>query len=293
MKKQTITKKQFEEMYQTEEICLQKIFDLKYKHQKLCEKCKKPFKYHKLKNLKLYSCQFCGWNIAPTANTIFHKSETPLTNWFYIIYLFSVSKNGVSAMEVQRQLGCTYKTAWRIANRVRYLFDEASNSLKNIVEVDESYVGGKGEHNKRGRGSENKTPVFGILERKGKIIAKVTGDTKRKTVMPIIRENITIGTTVMSDEYLPYRSLTKEGYIHEMVNHGEKEFVRYTENNVIHTNSLEGFWSQLKRSIHGTYHAVSPKFLQHYVNEFSYRYNYRFSSVPLFSLLMEKAAQKV
>src|SRR5437762_11663604 len=115
MKLPTITKKQFDEMYPGEDVCLQKIFDLKYADQKVCEKCQKPFKYHKLKGLKLYSCQFCGWNIAPTANTMFHKSATPLTNWFYIIYLFSVSKNGVSAMEVQRQLGCTYKTAWRIA----------------------------------------------------------------------------------------------------------------------------------------------------------------------------------
>src|SRR3989344_3781808 len=123
MKKAQLTRKQFQELYPDDIACLQKLYGLKYAKTKTCEKCHKPFKYHKLKGLRLYSCQFCGWNIAPTANTIFHKSSTPLVDWFYSIYLFSVSKNGVSAMELQRHLGVTYKTAWRIANRIRMLFD--------------------------------------------------------------------------------------------------------------------------------------------------------------------------
>lgn len=289
MKTKELTKKKFEELYPSEDVCLEKIFQEKYKDTKTCEKCGKAFKYHKLRNLKLYSCQFCGWNIAPTANTIFHKSSTPLTDWFYAIYLFSISKNGVSAMELQRQLGCTYKTAWRIANRVRFLFNETNGKLSKTVELDETYVGGKGGNNKRGRGSENKTPVFGAVERQGEIIAKVTADTKKRTVMPIIRKHVEIGSTVMTDEYRPYNTLAKEGYIHGTVNHGIKEYV----NGEIHTNTLEGFWSQLKRSINGTYHAVSPKYLQNYVDEFSYRYNHRSSLEPLFLALANKAAQKV
>ena len=187
-------------------------------------------------------------------------------------------------MELQRQLGFTYKTAWRIAKQIRQLFKEANSAFSKTTELDETYIGGKGGNNKRGRGSENKTPVFGMVERKGSIKATVVGDTKMKTVMPIIRGNVALGTEIMTDEYLPYRSLTKEGYKHQTVNHGSKEYVRGD----VHTNTLEGFWSQLKRSINGTYHAVSPKYLQTYVNEFSYRYNRRFYPIPLFHLMLSR-----
>lgn len=123
-----------------------------------------------------------------------------------------------------------------------------------------------------------------MVERKGNIKALVTIDTKRKTVMPIIREHVKVGTEVMTDEYLPYKTLTKEGYTHQTVNPGLKEYVRGD----IHVNTLEGFWSQLKRSINGTYHAVSPKYLQSYVNEFSYRYNRRFYLISLFYLMLAR-----
>ncbi len=189
-------------------------------------------------------------------------------------------------MELQRQIGCTYKCAWRIAKQIRELFEQNKEVLSKIVELDETYVGGKGKNNKRGRGSENKTPVFGMVERKGMVKAKVTVDTKRKTVMPIIREHVKIGTKVMTDEYLPYQSLTKEGYKHDTIAHGAKEYVRGN----VHVNTLEGFWSQMKRAIDGTYHAVSPKYLQQYVNEFVYRYNYRASSLPIFDLMISQVS---
>lgn len=283
------TIKEFNKQYPTDEVCLDEIFQARFGHIKECPKCKKETKFNRITTRKCYCCQFCGYQLHPVANTIFHKSDTPLTNWFYAIYLFSVSKNGVSAMELQRQLGCTYKTAWRMAKQIRQLFEENKDALSGIVELDETYVGGKGGHNKRGRGSENKTPVFGMVERKGAIKAKVTVDTKRKTVMPIIRKHIAIGSDVMTDEYLPYRSLTKEGYHHQTVNHGHREYAR----GEVYTNTLEGFWSQMKRSINGTYHAVSPKYLQTYVDEFSYRYNCRFSPEPLFSLLLSQVVKQV
>ena len=187
-------------------------------------------------------------------------------------------------MELQRQLGVTYKCAWRIANKVRTLFSDETPQLNNIVEIDETYVGGKGKNNKRGRGAENKTPVFGMAERKGLLRAKVTVDTKKETVMPIIKEHVKIGSNIMSDEYLPYQSLSREGFNHQSINHSQKQYV----NGLIHTNTIEGFWSQLKRSVNGTYHMVSPKYLQEYVNEFSYRYNQREKARPIFSLLLER-----
>lgn len=278
----------FSKQYPNDDVCLDEIFKARFGEIKECPKCKKETKFNRISTRKCYCCQFCGFQLHPVANTIFHKSDTPLKNWFYALYLFSVSKNGVSAMELQRQLGCTYKTAWRMAKQIRLLFEENKDALQGIVELDETYVGGKGGNNKRGRGSENKTPVFGMVERKGAIKAKVTVDTKRKTVMPIIRNHVVIGADVMTDEYLPYRSLTKEGYSHQTVAHGAKEYVRGN----VHVNTLEGFWSQLKRSINGTYHAVSPKYLQTYVDEFSFRYNYRSSSEPLFSLLLAEVVKR-
>lgn len=277
----------FHQTYPDDDSCLDAIFRARYGDIKVCPKCQKETKFNRIKARKCYCCQFCGFQLHPVSGTIFHKSDTPLKNWFYALYLFSTSKNGVSAMELQRQLGCTYKTAWRIAKQIRVLFEENREVLSKIVEMDETYMGGKGGNNKRGRGSENKTPVFGMVERKGIVKARVTVDTKRKTVMPIIRAHVKIGTVVMTDEYLPYQSLKKEGYRHKTIAHGAKEYVRGS----VHVNTLEGFWSQLKRSINGTYHAVSPKYLQQYVNEFSYRYNRRFSSDPLFSLLLAQAVR--
>ena len=298
------SRKQFEELYPTDEACLQKIFLLKYGDTNKCAKCNKPFKYHKLKNLRLYSCQFCGWNIAPTANTIFHKSPTPLVDWFYVIYLFSISKNGLSAKEIERHLGVTYKCAWRIANRVRMLFDTTDSGnntsggiLKNTVEIDETYWGGvsKGlkakEYKDRGAGYKrsSKKTIFGMVERGGMIKAKVVVNAKRIKVLPLIREHIEIGTEVMSDKLHAYRILPELGYPHQSVNHTRQEWTR----GKVYTNTIEGFWSQLKRSLNGTYHMVSPKYLQSYVNEFSWRYNQRKNPVPAFYLLSDNLGLKV
>jgi transposase-like protein len=255
----------------------------------VCPKCQRVNQYHLQGNTSHFVCACGGHQLSPKKDTIFEKSDTDLYKWFYALFLFSKSKNGVSGKEVQRQIQCTYKCAWRICFQIRTMFEEHNVTLSDIVETDETYVGGVGGNNKRGRGSENKTPVFGLLQRKERVIAKVTSDTKRKTVMPIIKEHVEIGTRMMTDEYLPYRSLPKEGYIHETVEHSAKEFVKYTDKEPIHVNSMEGFWSQLKRSINGTHHAVSPKHLQHYVDEFSWKYNHR--AFPVFELLMAKVAK--
>ena len=294
MSKAKFTKKDFDKFYQTDDSCLDKIFKLKHRDTTHCHKCNNKFSYYRLRELKLYSCAYCGHNIAPTANTIFHKSSTSLKDWFYAIYLFSVSKNGISGKELQRQLGTTYKTAWRIANRIRRLFDENINPLNNMVEIDETFCGGKESNkhahkktpNTQGRSAKTKTPILGAVERKGNIIAKVVSDTKSSTIKPFVKENIKLTAEVKTDEYKSYKALGKLGYNHDTVNHDMKEYVRGDT----HTNTLEGFWSQLKRSINGTYHFVSPKYLQTYINEFAYRYNRREAEIPIFQSLIQKVA---
>ncbi|WP_316353625.1 IS1595 family transposase [Candidatus Trichorickettsia mobilis] len=297
IKKEKFTIKQFNEKYIDDNACLHQIFLNRYSYLENCPKCNDKFSYHKVTDRKCYACAYCGNQLHPLADTIFHKSSTSLKNWFYAIFLFSTSKNGVSAKELERQLGVTYKCAYRIAKQIRKLFDENVSMLTNIVEIDETYVGGKEinkhKHKKtpsnQGRSLKTKSAVLGAVERQGNIIAKVVNHTQSSIVKPFVRDNICITAEVKTDEYKVYNSLKFMGYSHDTVDHGKKEYV----NGDTHTNNLEGFWSQLKRSINGTYHSVSPKYLQTYVNEFAYRYNRRNDITPLFKSMIKKVLMLV
>jgi transposase len=280
------TVKTFNERFPDDDSCLDYMFEQAYRSRIACPKCGivEP-SYYRVKNRKCYECKDCGNQIHPLANTIFHKSSTSLKDWFYVIYLFSVAKNGVSAKEIERHLGVTYKCAWRIAKQVRELMNESTAPLSGTVETDETYIGGR----KRGRDItfQGKEAVFGMVERKGKVQAMHVKTVGARVLLPKLRENIAVGTIVYSDQARVYSTLKHLGYIHASVNHSMGEYGR----GVVHTNTIEGFWGQLKRSVDGTYHCVSPKYLQSYVNEFVYRYNYRLQ--PVFPVLIASAARRV
>ena len=248
MKHYTI--KMFRTDYNTNEKCLRAVFQNRYGKDFECPKCRTKGKWYLIEARKRLDCS-CGYGIYPLAGTIFHKSETPLKDWFYAIYLFASSRNGVAAKEIERQLGVTYKTAWRMAKQIRLLFAQGNQTLSGMVETDETYVGGK-RLGKRGLGAEGKTIVFGMTERKGKMKAQVVPNAKRTTILPILNSTIEKNSTVLTDELNIYRTVASHGYAHETVKHKIYEYVR----GKVHTNSIEGFWSQLKRSLDGTHHAI-------------------------------------
>ncbi|MBU6321066.1 MAG: IS1595 family transposase [Patescibacteria group bacterium] len=241
--------------------------------------------YHKIAGRKAYANNK-GHHIHPLAGTIFEKSSTSLTIWFHVIFLFATSKNGVSAMEIQRQTGVTYKTAWRMGHQIRKLMEQDKNPLTGEVEADETFYGKGGTHATK---FKNKQAVLGAVERKGRIKVKAVPNRQAAIVLPFIKENVVRGSKVVTDEYRGYDKLSYSayGYTHRNVKHGKHHMLWKGE----HTNTIEGFWGQFKKSVRGTYAFVSPQHLQAYLNEFAWRYNERTSSVPLFQLLALKAAQ--
>lgn len=263
------TIKQFQEEFPNDDVCLDYIFQQKY------PECSKG--WYRVKGRKAYA-NAKGEQITPLSKTIFEKSSTPLTLWLYAIYLFSQSKNGVSAKELERQLGVTYKCAWRIGKQIRSLMSQDGDMLKGVVEADETYYG---KYMKKGQGGKGKSPILGVVERGGQVRAKVD---RREThlILNNIKDNVEVGTAIMSDKLGAYKKTLKLGYGHMSVNHWKKEYVR----GIVHTNTIEGFWGQLKRSIKGTYHFVSPQHLQSYVEEFAFRYNHRES--PIFQTLISR-----
>ena len=290
--------KEFNKKFPDDEACLEYLFKRDYGHLTKCPNCSNKFSYSKRGGTKAYQCNYCGNPISPTANTIFHKSSTSLKNWFYVIFLFAKSKNGVAAKEIERQLGVTYKCAWRICKKVRELLAEnddndfTDSGSNNGYEIDETYVGGK-EKNKhynkktlhaQGRSLKAKIPVIGIVQKGGSIVAKVTTNTSNVVINKLLKKYVPVNSEVHTDEYRGYSNLKKIGYKHKKCNHSKGKFVVKGS----HTNTIEGFWSQLKRSVHGTYHAVSPKYLQTYVNEFAFRFNLRQSKKPIFDCILER-----
>jgi transposase-like protein len=274
---------QFNQEFPTEDACLDKVFQKRYGDVDTCPSCGViGTKFYRVKGRKCYACMHCGYQLHPLAETIFHKSSTPLKSWFYAIYLFSVSKNGVAAKEIERHVGVTYKTAHRMARQIRSLMQEDGSigGPGSILEADETYYGPKIE----GRvGPYKKTPILGVVERGGSVRAIVSDTASTRRTKAFFSKAVTLGSMLHTDESSIYRWTNKE-MIHETVNHSIGEYARGN----ITTNTIEGFWGQMKRSIDGTYHCVSPKYLQFYVNEFAFRYSHRGEAV--YPLLWELAA---
>ena len=292
MEKYTI--KHFDQQFPDEDSCLEFIKQARWPDGVHCTKCDKVTGHYRIKGRKVYSCEFCGVHVSPTADTIFHKSSTSLKTWFHAMFLMASTRTGISAKQLERETGVTYKTAWRMFTQIRKLMaQEDGISLFGEVEVDETYIGGK-EANKHsskklraGRGPVGKTVVVGLVERKGNAVVEVQPDSKASTIVSMIQEHVhPYDATIYTDEHGAYNHLSFLGYAHETVAHSAKQYVAGRA----HTNNIEGFWSNTKRGIDGVHHAVSPKYLQSYLDSYVFRFNHRNSTTPMFSQLMEQVS---
>lgn len=272
-----------------DDACLEWLKNYRWPEGIHCQKCDRVTKHHLMKTRRSYSCQECGEHVHPTARTIFHKSRTPLTLWFHAVYLMAQTRGGISAKQVERETGVTYKTAWRMCRLIRSRLDEGGDPLSGEVEVDEAYFGGRRRGGKTGRGAEGKTPVVGMAQRKGRIKAVAVPNIKSATILPIIRDSVEKGTTIYSDELKIYDALGYMGYGHKRILHSSGVYVVGD----IYTNTVEGFWSLVKRGISGVYHYVSPKYLQHYLNEYAFRYNHRNDTRPMFQSFLHRVGTPV
>lgn len=286
---------QYKAQYPDDDACLKAIFDRRHGPEPVCQGCGvKPAKFHKITGRRAYACQDCGFHDYPCAGTVFEHSSTPLNQWFHAMYLLTATRNGVSAKELQRQLGVTYKCAWRIGHQLRDLMAARAKAqnpgpLSGHVEMDETYIGGKIKVAKRGKGNylKNKSTVFGMVQRNGALRSMVVENERRETLLPIVQKNVAEGTTVSTDMHGSYKPLKGLGYKHGRVNHNIEEWVR----GIHHTNTIEGFWSHLKRGIKSTHASVSRKHLQRYVNEFSFRFNNRDNPADMFNRLVKQVSR--
>jgi transposase-like protein len=264
-----------------------------------CEKCQQERKHYRVRGRTAYACDHCGTHIYPLAGSIFEKSTTSLRLWFYAAYLMGSTRCGISAKQIQRETGVTYKTAWRMFRQIRSLMSEGDLQLEGpTVEVDEMYYGGvrKGGTGRPMRGDKKKTPVVAIVQRHGRVAAKAVRDVRGCTLLSAIRKHVVPGSLIYTDELAGYEGIsamqTKDGepagYIHRTIKHSDKVYVRGD----IHTNTVEGFWSLVKRGIGGVYHSVGQKYLQSYLDEYTFRYNRREMGNQQFRAILERVSER-
>ena len=267
---------EFERQFPDDVTCLGYLVKTLYPNGIFCPKCQRVTKHHRNSGRPAYSCQFCGRHEHPMVGTIFENSATSLKLWFYAMYLMASTRCGISAKQLERELGVTYKTAWRMFNKIRSLASAAETAAPPLggdgesVEMDETYIGPD---------RERAVPVFGITQRKrgdkpGRVrVVAIPDGAKTTSVMPHVRERVLPASIIYTDESPIYNAITRIGMGHERrrIYHSLKVYVQGD----IHTSTVDGFWALVKNGIGGVYHGVSTRHLQKYLDEYAFRYNNR------------------
>lgn len=259
-----------------------------------CVNCERDTKHHLVKARKSYSCDRCGHHVHPTAGTIFHKSRTPLLTWFQAIYLMSATRCGISAMQLMRETGVTYKTAHRMFRLIRTLLNErddiAADPLSGVVEMDATFLNPKrrlSDPPGRPGKSLKERAIMGAVERGGRVVALYVGGENSIEAEYMLKAFVLPSAVVHTDESRAYMQVTKTGRRHELIKHSEKVYV----DGDVHTQTIEGFWSNFKRGTNGVYHSMSKKYLQNYLDEYCYRYNHRDDQTPMFWSFLSRVAR--
>jgi transposase-like protein len=289
--------REFFARFPTDDACLEHLMEVRYGLRHACAACNKDkpeaerreWTFHRLGDRKAFSCANCGTHIYPQAGTIFQDSRTSLQLWFYAIFLFVTTRHGVSGMEIHRVLGVTKKTGWRIGHQIRKLMIKADGFevMQGHVEADESYMGGvRRGTGTTGRGTIGKTIVMGIKERGGRMHAQVIPDVKTGTLRSVILKHVQLGSTVSTDELGSYSLLGTTGYKQGRVKHSKMEWVRTDDGVSHHVNHVESFWRLFKNSVRSTHIHVSPKYMDRYLKEFTFRANHREMQNAMFDLLV-------
>jgi transposase-like protein len=258
-----------------------------------CPKCERPRPFHKVKDRPAWDCDYCGYHLHPTAGTIFHKSSTSLHLWFYAMYLMTSTRCGISAKQLERELGVTYKTAHRMMKRIRthLMNDDGDGPLWGDVEVDETSVRGKWRgpkrpHSEAAKWRERQPSVIGMVERGGRVRLRVIPSRRGPALSRAVRANVNPYSLLITDDWQAYKQLGREFIGHKVINHSAGQYV----DGFTHTNTIEGFFGNLKTGMRGAYKHVSAKYLQSYLDEYAWRYNHRHDG-GMFDALLARAVR--
>ncbi len=221
----------------------------------------------------VYKCKSCRKQFTVTVKTIFEDSHIPLNKWLIAIYLIASSKKGISSNQLHRMLGVTYKSAWFMSHRIRYAMAHTfTEKMSGVIEVDETYIGGKRRGLGWKKGKENKIPVVSLVDRDGEVRSKAVPKINSKTLKKFMKDNIHEDSWIMTDESHNYKAIDGEFSTHQFTKHARHQYVKH---GYIYTNTVEGYFSLLKRGINGTFHHISEAHLHRYLSEFDFRYTLR------------------
>ena len=301
---------EFLERYPDDAACLDRLWREGYApdgHHAQCPKCARERKFHRTKTRASYTCDTCGLHVHPMKGTIFEGSPISLKLWFYVMYVMASTRCGVSAKQMEREIGVTYKTAHRMMKQIRthLMTDEDAEPLRGDVEVDETSWGGKprrrhGEerftpdaHQRRAGAAafrEAKPTVLGMVERGGRVRARVIASRHGASLSRAVTANVNPESILFTDDWGSYKPLRRHYIDHRVINHSAGVYVEGST----HTNTIEGFFGNLKTGMRGAYKKVSPRYLQTYVNEYTWRHNSQRDRAmlgPLFEQLVVRSAR--
>jgi transposase len=293
-----MTYSRFLELFPDNDACLEYLKDKFFADGSTCPnpKCGKTTKFHRIKGRSAYSCQYCGHHVYPTAGTIFHKSTVSLQLWFFAIYLMSSTRCGISAKQLEREIGVTYKTAHRMFKQIRTLLsDEGEDQLAGDVEVDESAYGGKPRAYQsrslrlREIHKSYKPTILAMVERRGRVRALVIPDRGSRSIHMAVKEHVLPESMLFTDEWGPYVTVAPNYRGHRRIKHKAKVYVE----GETHTQTVEGFFGLFKNGVRGVYHAISTAYLQAYLDEYTFRYNRRHSRQPMFWAMLDRVDKRL